>query len=140
MKIQTYAGVIVKYYDKILLCKRAPNASYPETWSIPQGKVEKGESTRNAAMREFFEETNIFLPKNELGFSGVLLRMNKSKTKIKGPLYIYSIDSKYKLEPDLQNAVDGHEHTDCGYFSIKEMNNLNIDEKLLIFLKKKLLK
>jgi ADP-ribose pyrophosphatase YjhB (NUDIX family) len=36
---------------------------FNESWSIPKGKVEVGETMINAAIRETYEETNINLSK-----------------------------------------------------------------------------
>lgn len=137
MSSQTYAGVIVKCNNKILLCKRSKKASYANSWSIPQGKVEMGENTMDGAKREFYEETNIDISNEPLKFEGVVIRTNKSDTKIKGPLFIYSIDVGEEVQPDLELAIDGHEHSDHGYFSIDEMKNLYMDNKMYNFLEKK---
>ena len=57
------SGIIVKYKDKVLLCKRSPDDTYANEWSIPAGGIEGTESPYDAAMREFKEETDINLPK-----------------------------------------------------------------------------
>ena len=53
-----YAGVIVRFENKCLLCKRSPHNDFlPNVWSIPSGHVEEDESDISAAAREFYEET-----------------------------------------------------------------------------------
>ena len=49
----------VEYNDKILLLKRQPFKSEPNTYGVPAGKVEKDEDLINAIARETFEETGI---------------------------------------------------------------------------------
>ena len=50
-------GSIVRYEDKILLCRRAiePRIGF---WTLPAGFMELGETTEQAAMREAQEEAN----------------------------------------------------------------------------------
>lgn len=50
-------AVIVMQEDKILLVRR--RGSYEGMWCIPCGHVEWGEDVREAARREFFEETGL---------------------------------------------------------------------------------
>jgi 8-oxo-dGTP diphosphatase len=44
--------------EEILLAQRGKALGYG-TWSLPGGKIESGESPRNAALRELLEEANI---------------------------------------------------------------------------------
>ena len=57
MELKKYVGVLVKNGDKCLLCKRNAEGSFPGMWSLPAGKIEKNENSRDAAVREFKEET-----------------------------------------------------------------------------------
>lgn len=50
-------GCFLEYQEKILLLLRQDNKSQGNTWGIPGGKLEKGETPINAAIRETFEET-----------------------------------------------------------------------------------
>ena len=51
-------GVICFRGDDVLLIKRG-TAPRKGEWSIPGGRIEAGESERDAALRELFEETGI---------------------------------------------------------------------------------
>lgn len=51
-------GVICFRGDDVLLIKRG-TAPRKGEWSIPGGRIESGESERDAALRELFEETGI---------------------------------------------------------------------------------
>ena len=51
-------AVFNKEQDKMLMCKRLKNP-YLGLYNMVGGKIEKGESSENAAYRELFEETGI---------------------------------------------------------------------------------
>jgi NUDIX domain len=110
-----YVGVLVKVGDKCLLCKRNKMGSFPGMWSVPAGKIEEGEETRN--------------PDN-LKFTGMLPRFTRDGKHFKGLMYLYEYNSDTELIPDLENAEDGEEHTECGYFTKKQVKKLETGEKL----------
>lgn len=114
------SGVIYKVKDEVLLCKRAPNKSLPNIWSIPSGKIEENESPKEAAIREFKEETDIDLS-NELDLVSFINRYKKDQTTKKGLMYVFLYKSNKKINPDLDVAQDGFEHTECSYFSLKNL-------------------
>ncbi len=125
-----YVGVLVKVGDKCLLCKRSKKGSFPGMWSVPAGKIEEGEETRVAAIREFKEETDLELNPDNLKFTGMLPRFTRDGKHFKGLMYLYEYNSDTELIPDLENAKDGEEHTECGYFTKKQVKNLETGEKL----------
>jgi len=125
-----YVGVLVKVGDKCLLCKRNKKGSFPGMWSVPAGKIEEGEETRVAAVREFKEETDLDLNPDNLKFTGMLPRFTRDGKHFKGLMYLYEYNSDTELIPDLENAKDGEEHTECGYFTKKQVKNLETGEKL----------
>lgn len=121
-KLDRFSGILFKYNDKVLLCKRSPNQSLPGKWSIPGGGVENGESPREAAVREFFEETNIIIEDpDELKLIGVINRYTKDGKHLKGVMYVYFIEVDEEIYPDLENAEDGYEHSECGYFGMIDL-------------------
>jgi ADP-ribose pyrophosphatase YjhB (NUDIX family) len=121
MDKKRYTGVIVKCGDKILLCKRNNLGSFPGIWSIPGGKLEEGETTQEGAKREFFEETAVDIQDQDLVFVGIIPRHTRDGKKIKGLMYVYLLNVENPLYPDLLNAIDGEEHTECGYFTLDEI-------------------
>jgi len=122
MDKKTYTGVMVKCGDKILLCKRNNLGSFPGMWSIPGGKLEQGESTQEGARREFFEETAVDIDDLDLKFIGLIPRHTRDGKKVKGLMYVYLLEVDQEIQPDLANAMDGEEHTDWGYFELKDIS------------------
>jgi ADP-ribose pyrophosphatase YjhB (NUDIX family) len=118
--MERYAGVIVRSKNKVLLCKRNTKKSLPGFWSIPAGKVEKGETPKETAYREFLEETDLQI-NGDIEFVSVIKRFTRDGTKVKGMMYCYLLDSDNEIYPDLKNAEDGDEHTECGYFDKKNL-------------------
>ena len=114
------AGIIVKVNNKILLCKRSESSNYGGYWSPPMGGIEKGESPLEAAVREFKEETN-----NNI--QGRLKKILKLDDKITFFLNVKNT----RINPDLNNAKDGFEHSECGYFGKNELGSLKISQKFL---------
>ena len=102
-------GVAIVSEGQILLVKRSETAGkYPNFWSVPSGGVEDGETSREGAVRELKEETQItLLPDYDL----YTLR-NKPLNKEGGDYSIYQIKVSDKLTPKLN-----HEHKDYGYFT-----------------------
>jgi 8-oxo-dGTP pyrophosphatase MutT (NUDIX family) len=125
MDNKRYVGVLVKCKDKVLLCKRNVNGSYPGMWSIPAGKLESEESTMEAAKREFYEETAIDIDNEKITFIGLIPRHTRDGKKIKGLMYVYIYEPSEEIIPDLENAIDGEEHTDCKYFDLKEIDPMS---------------
>lgn len=131
-----YVGVLVKVGDKCLLCKRNKKGSFPGMWSVPAGKIEDGEGTRSAAVREFKEETDLDINPDLLKFNGILPRQTRDGKHFKGLMFLYTYSTDEVLTPDLENAKDGEEHTECGYFTKDELENIETGEKMKKMLQK----
>jgi 8-oxo-dGTP pyrophosphatase MutT (NUDIX family) len=114
------AGILVISQGKCILCKRNTNGSLPGEWSVPAGGVEKGEPILDAARREYYEETDMEIH-TPLTFIGVMERYNREGTKRKGVMYLFKTNIDSPVLPDLDNAIDGHEHTECGYFGKNDL-------------------
>ena len=108
--MKKYAGtlLICKDTGNFLLLKRSKRATYPQTWSIVSGGVEKGESTLDAAKRELWEETQISAEDIEFNFF-------ENQTDIT-PFYFYIGYCEEEYECILDD-----ENIDWGWFN---MNNL----------------
>jgi ADP-ribose pyrophosphatase YjhB (NUDIX family) len=75
--------------------------------------------------REFKEETNYTLD-NDLKLVGFVKRYNREGSEVKGLMYVFMMETDEPINPDLENAKDGEEHTECGYFNLE---NLPFDNK-----------
>jgi len=118
--MKRYAGIIVRCNNKVLLCKRNSDTSLPGHWSCPAGSVEKDEDPKEGAIREFIEETDLPVF-GDIQFGAIIKRTNRDGSKVKGLLYCYIMDVDEEIYPDLENATDGDEHTECGYFTKDEL-------------------
>ncbi len=128
-EVKRYSGVIVKCGDEVLLCKRNATDSLPGQWSIPCGHLEKGEHPMDGVKREFKEETNYSL-ENDLKLVGFVKRYNRDGSDIKGLMYVFIMETDKKIHPDLENAKDGEEHTECGYFDLETLPFDKKDDQL----------
>jgi ADP-ribose pyrophosphatase YjhB (NUDIX family) len=121
MEIKRYSGVLVKCGNKVLLCKRNAKGIYHGMWSLPGGHLEEGETTMECSCREFFEETDIDIDDRDLTFVGIVPRTSRDGEKIRGIMYVYQLDVDTELEPDFENAMDGDEHSEWGYFTLTQV-------------------
>jgi len=124
-KIKRYAGVLVKVGNECLLCKRNSKGDLSGEWSVPAGSVEEKEHPMDASYREFYEETDKKI-KGDLKLIGFLTRKDREGIKNRGLLYLFLYEPDEKVIPDLENAKDGNEHTECDYFT---KDNLPIKDK-----------
>ena len=118
--MKKYAGIIVRCDNKVLLCKRNSETTLPGFWSCPAGSVEEGENTKDGAVREFTEETNLPVIE-DIVFAAIIKRYNRDGSKEKGTFYCYLMGVNEEIYPDLENAPDGDEHTEFGYFGKDEL-------------------
>lgn len=131
--MKRYAGVLVRFDNKCLLCKRSNGQTMGGEWSIPAGHIEEDESPNDAARREFYEETDKTI--GTIKFAGMIKRFNREANKVKGLMYVYFNDSPEEIIPDLETAKDGEEHSECGYFDKDELPTPISDQlKKLIYL------
>jgi 8-oxo-dGTP pyrophosphatase MutT (NUDIX family) len=121
------AGIIVLYEDEILLCKRSDSGQ----WAIPMGHMEEGEEPVDCAYREFYEETNLEIT-DPIKSIGRIIKKKNGKVKSVLHVFLFEVDSE--VEPNLEDAQDGHEHTECGYFDIEEIEELDMDEGIKKFI------
>ena len=120
-KFPAYAGVMVKFGNKVLLCKRRndnPESTLPGYWSVPAGYVESQEDIKECAVREFAEETQV-----EIDFKRTKFLAAYPASDGRGVFYDYLFESDKELVPTLDE-----EHSDWGYFGIDEIPNPITDE------------
>ena len=105
-------GVIVKSKGQILLVRRSETAGkYPNFWAVPMGHIEKGETFKEGAHREFQEETKLDIDINSL----VHLTTFKD-SKYNRILKLYTVELQGQPEPTLDD-----EHVDGGYYDSKSL-------------------
>lgn len=130
------AGIIVKVKDKCLVCQRASENTEPGKWAIPMGGIEPNEDPKEAAYREFIEEMGVEIT-DDIVSVGKINRYNKFGVQ-KSILHVFLYETNQKVIPNLENAIDGFEHSQCQYMGKNEISELymsnGIKELLLNFL------
>lgn len=133
-KFRRSAGVIIKHGDEVLLCKRSPDETLPNIWSIPGGGIENGESPGQAAIREVHEETNIELT-TDLDLVGMIDTKNEDGLKT-GMMFVFLQEIKDKKNADLKRASHGKEHSTCKYFKSEDIPKQKRTKELYDIIKK----
>ncbi len=59
---------LVEFDGKILLLHRQDRKPQGNTWGVPAGKIDEGESPINALLRELKEETGIVITESQLAY------------------------------------------------------------------------
>ena len=122
------SGGVVKVNGKCLICKRSPGNTYPNSWAIPMGRIEKGETPEDAAYREFEEEMGVELVGRIKNYAKInWLDNNGNKKNI---VHVFIYDTDRKLIPNLKDAVDGFEHSVCEYMTLNQINDLDMTSAL----------
>ena len=129
--IKNAAGcLIILQSGKILLLKRNTFSSFPLTWCVPGGVLDKNESPYEAALRETKEESNIDIGQFECsniynqpligGYDGVFTT------------FIFEIP-QFLSEEDFDVQID-QESLDWGWFTFKEMEELELHPGMYVLL------
>lgn len=122
------ATCFIEWNNKLLFLKRSHKEIAPNLWAIPGGKLENFESSREAVLREIYEETNIDLSKENLNYFG---KFYVSHSIMDYELHLYkSMICKFPL--DLK--INFSEHSEYIWKSIETIQELNlIDGQLEAF-------
>lgn len=109
-------AVIVDNDNKILLLKRAeePDTWMPNKFSFVGGGIEKGETPEEACKREIKEETGLNINKFVESFT-----IQRHESSIE---YVFAC--RYNGDPT--DVVLNHENTNYGWFSVSEINYLDV--------------
>lgn len=131
VSFQPLAGsfVILRFRGRFLLCFSKKR----KQWELPGGRRKSGESPKECAIRELFEETGQYVP--QLEFAGLLKKRKKSTGKVKyNPIFFADAEElmPFKVNKETSKIIlwDLSEHIGM------------IDQKvfsLLIYLKERLL-
>ncbi|HRP23648.1 MAG TPA: NUDIX domain-containing protein [Thauera sp.] len=74
--IPTGVHVVCERDGRVLLLRRAGTGFFDGLFSLPGGHVEPGESVRDAARRELYEETGLRVLAHDLCYLGVVHRLS----------------------------------------------------------------
>lgn len=122
---QSIAGIIV-IDELVLIGKRLPQGQMGSKWEFPGGKVEKGETHKQALIREFEEEFMIDIDVGEC-----IAKAEFSHNEDKVQLFAYEVFIK-----DIDNiSWILTEHTDINWVTfdkISELDFVDSDLKLLV--------
>lgn len=124
MRIST-AGLAQKN-GKFLLALRKPGSSIGESWEFPGGKVEEGESPKEALKREFLEEFQVPILVGDLIYQDAFQNRN-----IDYELRAYAV----RL---LNKGFTLSEHQKTAWFTVEEMFGLPMagsDRSIVEFLR-----
>lgn len=120
VELKESASSVVLINGKILMLKRPDDShSYPGRWSLCAGKLEKGETPEQAAVREIEEETGIRDTKFIGGLPPVIVREDRIMWKV----YPFIFDAG-DTTPVLNDEND-----DYRLVTLDEMDSLNLVEK-----------
>jgi len=103
--------------DNVLFLKRQPHKPQGNTWGIPGGKMEKGETAKEAVLRELKEETGLDLVNQEVKYHG--------KVYIRYPTgdFIYHM-FEHVLNKRPEVLIDPSEHSAYKWITFKEALSL----------------
>lgn len=107
------AGCHIVVGDEVLFLKRAKEKSYGETWCVPSGKVEGGESPLEGVLREVQEETGITLRKEQ-----VTLFRPTYVVYVSGNFHYYIFGAHLHVKPSV--TVNQREHTEYRWMTVEE--------------------
>jgi len=119
-----FAGIIITYNKTVMMFKRSPKLhKFGGYWSIPSGHREEGETPKECAIRETFEETQIIIKDSnavnlvqELDTgNGVFYIYHWCMDNLKKPILDFehtewgmlpSIDSLTPIQPEMKKIID----------------------------------
>lgn len=124
-------GAVVFKDDKILLVKRG-RAPAKNMWAIPGGKVELGETLKQAAQRELLEETGIRIKAGDPVYSFEVIKRD-DVGKILFHYFIVDLEAQY-LSGDIKPADDAK---DAAWISENDLSNINVNPNTRELLRQK---
>lgn len=113
------AGILSNQEGKVLLQKRSDT----ETWGLPGGCMEIGESSIQTLKREFMEETGLRIePLRLLNVYTDYLQVYPNGDQAQTIGFVYEVKTTDEISPDFQNS----ETLTLSYFSCEEIARINI--------------
>ncbi len=109
------AGILFQDVDGfILLLLRHPNGDEGGTWGLVGGKLDEGESSVEAAVRETKEEIGLSLDAQNLKLTRSY-NWSRAKYEVSFDVYLYLVDTR-----PANVQLDLEENIEYGWFSPKE--------------------
>ena len=102
-------------------------------WSLPGGGAKKSENSKDAAVRELYEETGINVAGSSLGTLGNFVHKHPGFSY---ESYIYFVELDSILEPKKQAL----EIADAGWFSLEQIDELKLSKDVVFSIEKYLAK
>lgn len=102
--------------DKILLVHRGPFRDWaPDTWDVPGGHIESGETAPEAVRREVREELGV----------KVAARSLTPSAHLSGPTWEVTYFKIESWSGEISNAAP-HEHSELRWMTLAEMSDLHL--------------
>ena len=123
------AGAVVFHQDAVLLVKRA-TSPYIHQWTIPGGKIQFGETLKQAAEREIREETGIIIEAGEPIFTFEIIQDRTDQ-----PLHYIVVDLDAHYVSGVPKAND--DAAKAAWVSPEEFKKITVNQTTLALLKTK---
>ena len=107
-------GCFLEYNGKFVLVHRLPHKPDGDTWGLPGGKVDAGETDLAAIQRELFEETGYAATKNEVELLNV-----HDFISPRGDVFTY-VSHLVKLTQPHEVVLEDSAHSEYEWMSVEE--------------------
>lgn len=116
-------SALVVHNGRVLLVRRAKEP-YSGFWSLPGGAVELGETSRNALVREVFEETSVEVePTEVVGVRDIILQ---SESSVSTHYIVITFRAAYVRG----TPTPGSDVSEAGWFDCQEALKMELTEGL----------
>lgn len=123
------AGCYCAHHEKVLILRRHPKRPQGDSWGLPAGKLEKGETPLKGVLRELFEEIGLHLTPKDIQPLG--------KLYVQHPDLDFIFHIFYKHFDDLPKVILGlEEHLEARWVSVDEAMELPLiggGSKILLY-------
>lgn len=112
--MQRIVGCFLEHDGKFVILRRRADKPDGNTWGLPAGKVEPGETDTAAMLRELYEETGYQADPNELTHLGEFALGQPGKQYLFNT-YLVRIDNPHdvSLEPNAHESFDWVTPEEC---------------------------